>query len=282
VYLAAAALAATLGWMVWLLPWRWCQHLALITGVGILTAVVSLAHAIGATGASIGYVWITLYAAFFFERRIARTYLVGAAACFVIALSANPFPGFVAIGLPLVLTIIVVSEATNRLVAALHRAATTDALTGLLNRHGLFTAAEHTLAQAVRARQPLTVMLVDLDGFKQINDEQGHAAGDDVLRSLARAWQPHLRHSDVVARVGGDEFVVVMPDTDPSAAVEMAQRLRACSPIAWSFGLSLAGHGRGLDELLADADADLYRAKTVRPALPRPRATAAEISAPSA
>jgi diguanylate cyclase (GGDEF)-like protein len=278
IYLAVAALAASMGLMVWFLPWRWCQHLALGTGVAILTSVVSFAHAIGATGASIGYVWITLYAAFFFERRTARVYVVAATTCFMVALALNPFPGSIAIGVPLVLTIIVVSEATNRLVHALHRAATTDALTGLLNRHGLFTATEHTLAQAERSGRPLAVLIIDLDGFKQINDDQGHAAGDRILEELARAWTPHLRRSDIVARFGGDEFVMVLPDTDATACVEMAQRLRNCSPIAWSYGLAVAGGGRSLDELLADADADLYRAKTLRQKLPKQRHTAAELS----
>lgn len=270
-YFAVAAAAATLGLMVWLLPWRWCVHVTLIAGVGAVAFVVAVAASgTGAASISIGYVWIVLYSAFFFSRRVAHAYVAASIGSYAVALSLNPFPGFLAASVPLSLTVIAVAEVTNRVVGALQRAAATDSLTGLLNRHGLFAAAAHALAQARRSGRPLTVVIVDLNGFKLVNDRQGHAAGDRILSTLARAWRPVLRDSDVVARYGGDEFVLVLPDTDRSGALETMQRLRSHSPIAWSFGLAVATPDRGLDDLLADADADLYRAKSSRVSAPSP------------
>jgi diguanylate cyclase (GGDEF)-like protein len=274
VFLVVSCLAACLGLMVWFLPWRWCRHLTVMTGVVAVALVVSLAATgAGAIGASIGYVWLTLYAAFFFSRRAARAYAAAAVVAFAGAVTLNPFPGAVAVGVPLVLTIVLVSEATSRVLLALRKAATTDALTGLLNRHGLFAVVQPSFAQAMRTGRPLTVVVLDLDGFKLVNDREGHAAGDRVLVELATAWKPLLRVSDVVARIGGDEFVMVLPDTDAPAAREMMHRLHHLSPIAWSFGLATAQAGRTFENLLADADADLYRAKLTRSALPQPRAS---------
>jgi diguanylate cyclase (GGDEF)-like protein len=278
-FLAISAVAAALGLLVWFLRRSWCRHLTLLTGILAVTYVVSrAATGTGASGASIGFVWVTLYAAFFFSRRIARAYTAAAVACFACAIGINPFPGALAVGVPLVLTIVVVSEATSRVVLALRRAATTDPLTDLLNRNGLFSVVQPTLAQAVRTGRPITVVVIDLDGFKLVNDREGHAAGDQVLVDLSQAWKPLLRRSDVVARFGGDEFVMVLPETDGAAAVEMMQRLHALSPIAWSFGLVTARTGRTFEELLGDADADLYRAKLSRSPLPQPRNASDKVS----
>ena len=280
--ITAAAVAVFVGTLVWIVAAPWVEHAALLTGLTLATLIVASARtSTGALAVSLGFVWITLFAAFFFSSRVSRRYLVASTVALGTAMAINPFPGAVAAEVPLMLTLVVVSVATSRLVKALQDAASTDALTGLLNRHGLRIAAPAVLAQAQRTGRPLTVLLLDLDGFKQVNDEGGHAAGDQLLVDLARGWRPLLRRSDVVARLGGDEFLLLLPETDPSEAVELAQRLRQGSPIGWSYGLATAGGDQDLDELVIAADADLYRAKLRRPQIPTQRVAgeAADLSA---
>lgn len=113
-------------------------------------------------------------------------------------------------------------EAANR---ALDLQARTDALTGLLNRRGFETQMAFALALARRSSRPLSLITVDVDHFKRVNDTYGHEAGDEVLRRLARTLESRLRSSDVVARLGGEEFVVLLPDTDLKGAQAIAQSL---------------------------------------------------------
>lgn len=113
-------------------------------------------------------------------------------------------------------------EAANR---ALDLQARTDALTGLLNRRGFETQMAFALALARRSTRPLSLIAVDVDHFKRVNDTYGHEAGDEVLRRLARTLEARLRGSDVIARLGGEEFVALLPDTDLEGARAIAQTL---------------------------------------------------------
>lgn len=113
-------------------------------------------------------------------------------------------------------------EAANR---ALDLQARTDALTGLLNRRGFETQMAFALALARRSTRPLSLIAVDVDHFKRVNDTYGHEAGDEVLRRLARTLEMRLRGSDVIARLGGEEFVALLPDTDLEGAQAIAQAL---------------------------------------------------------
>src|SRR5579875_208969 len=96
--------------------------------------------------------------------------------------------------------------------------ALTDPLTRVANRRALLAAAEHEIARHRRAERPFAVVMIDLDGFKQVNDRYGHAAGDDLLREVAAALAHAMRGQDTVARFGGDEFCVLAPDTDADGA----------------------------------------------------------------
>lgn len=147
-----------------------------------------------------------------------------------------------------------------------------DALTGLINRRGLDAELQAALVRAQRTGAPLCLAMLDLDHFKQVNDTHTHAVGDEVLRVAAALFQSATRVGDLVARFGGEEFVVVLPDTPLEAAGPMLERLRArIEGHAWpdlrpqlavtvSVGLVQAGEG-GADALLAAADASLYAAK---------------------
>jgi diguanylate cyclase (GGDEF)-like protein len=152
------------------------------------------------------------------------------------------------------------ADASRAEVAHLAR---TDALTGCLNRRGLEEVAARELARARRTGSPVTVALLDLDHFKRFNDTRGHDAGDALLRDAARAWQATLRETDVVARWGGEEFVVLLSETDAEAGSMVLDRLRAATPAAQtcSIGITAVGRDESLTSAVTRADAALYEAK---------------------
>lgn len=172
-----------------------------------------------------------------------------------------------------------VENAVNR--ARLVRSGLTDFLTGWHNRRYLNARLKEELARAQRQNTGLTCLLIDLDRFKQINDQHGHLAGDLALREAAQRVDAHIRGSDAAARFGGDEFVVLAPGISPEQAAALAERIRIAvneAPLEVSPGvrvdmtvsIGVAGIQLGRDEtdlrsaaerLLADADSALYRAK---------------------
>lgn len=159
-----------------------------------------------------------------------------------------------------------VDRARDSLEAASHN----DALTGLLNRRGLQERA-HALFQSLGATRPsLAVLFADLDGFKTVNDAHGHDAGDRLLQEVARAITSQLRDNDVVARFGGDEFVVILPDTSVEQAAIVAQRISAAARAIDRAGLSVTigigqapEHGADLETVLKAVDAAMYQGKTM-------------------
>ena len=143
--------------------------------------------------------------------------------------------------------------------------AVTDSLTGLPNRRKFHQAYPESLKEAIAKKVPLALMLIDVDHFKEINDRDGHPAGDDKLRDVAQALQGVMRRQDLVARYGGDEFIVVAPLTVRDEARMLAERLRqaavACGASV-SIGLAMFPDDARVDNALIEAaDAALYRAK---------------------
>jgi diguanylate cyclase len=141
----------------------------------------------------------------------------------------------------------------------------TDPLTGVSNRRALDETLESMFAMLHRYEQPFGLLLIDIDHFKQINDEQGHLYGDRMLKSVARLMDENVRDTDIVARYGGEEFVIVMPQTTLDGASSFADRLRQRIeeqlPLTVSAGVAQAGEGDNPQTLLARADAALYGAK---------------------
>lgn len=146
-----------------------------------------------------------------------------------------------------------------------------DPLTGLANRRALQEHAERELARMARTGAPLTVAYLDIDRFKLVNDVRGHTAGDAVLLAVGRTLRDEGRGADVVARVGGDEFAVLLPDTGDETARIVTARLRAALealaadsgwPVGFSVGaVTCAAPGRSTHELLERADQLMYEAK---------------------
>ncbi len=163
-------------------------------------------------------------------------------------------------------------EASVRAEQAQERAMT-DALTGLLNRHALAHTLARESAEARRYTRPLSCLMVDLDNFKTINDTYGHATGDLVLRQIAAVLREAVRGTDTVFRHGGEEFLVLLPETDLAGAGALGEKIRAAAEgrffgpsaraldLTLSIGVaSLSGDESGND-MIARADAALYRAK---------------------
>ena len=163
-----------------------------------------------------------------------------------------------------------------RLQAQLQFQALHDQLTGLANRELLHRRLAQALAAAARHQRSVALFFLDLDGFKTINDELGHLAGDAVLVQIAQRIRPVVRLSDTVARFGGDEFVVLCEDIDSSAALRVAERLRAAvrqplpgipDALALTASVGVAVHdpdgtpGPDAATLVEQADAAMYRSK---------------------
>ena len=205
-----------------------------------------------------------LYAAHFLSLPAARAQvLLAVGAATVGALAARP-SGFLLPWAIAVLTALVVTESHGRLIGRLRTQASVDPLTGVANRRAWEAEAARDLARAARTGEPLTVAIIDLDGFKEVNDRDGHGAGDRLLRQVATAWRTRLRTSDLLGRYGGDEFVLCLPGTDARAAVDVLQRLDGGLPVGWSVGTATAHRGDSLTELLRRADIRLYEGKRAR------------------
>lgn len=150
----------------------------------------------------------------------------------------------------------------------------TDELTGLYNRRGFAIIVDRMFAQAVRYNRPVSALMIDMDRFKPLNDTHGHDAGDRMLKLVAKCIETELRHTDVLARYGGDEFVALLPETPPDSAFEVAGRIRTAvtqtpldyngSSLPMSVSIGLASYpqdGRSIDAILARADRAMYSAK---------------------
>lgn len=133
-----------------------------------------------------------------------------------------------------------------------------DELTGALNRRGFIAKAQMEMRRAVRHRRPLSVAVLDLDKFKSINDGAGHAAGDDILKSLTSQWMSLSRSTDIVGRLGGDEFALLMPETSYDEARALMLRLREYAGHPWSWGVAQAGPEDTVESVLARADQAMY------------------------
>lgn len=162
----------------------------------------------------------------------------------------------------------------ERFMLKLIQLATVDPLTGLANRMRLKEVFDHERARAQRAGTPLSLLMLDLDRFKRINDDYGHEAGDAVLVAFAQLLRDRLRKTDLIARFGGEEFLVALPDTDAQVAIAVAEELRGAleslaipyqgKRLQLTVSIGVAEYGRDgvdLDTLSRIADERLYQAK---------------------
>ncbi len=262
---------------------RWVAPTAVLSSIVIIGVAFELTYSETEAAVIINlfYVWPAIYAGYFFNRGIAAgvgalvliTYIasslaadVGARALLLrglIILSVVGGTGIVAH---------VVRRHVEGLIHKLDELARIDPLTGLLNRRGFDEHLSNEISRFRRTRRPLSLAVGDIDHFKAINDRHGHAAGDMVLQGIGETLLSSARGADVVARLGGEEFALLMPATGPDAALAAAERLRALvatvsdpggAPVEITFGVtSTAEPGcQDADSLLLAADRALYVGK---------------------
>jgi diguanylate cyclase (GGDEF)-like protein len=260
------SLAATVGLVRaggWLTPAR------LHTAIVVFTLLRSLLVAVAVTErglllSALGFAWTAVYVAFFFPPAVARRYAALMTVSLGLALLVSPAAAgvsvWVAISLMVWVSITVLTQINARLRAEAHA----DGLTGLLNRTGFALAAARQRAMSARRGEPVAVAVIDLDGFKLVNDREGHAAGDRLVVELAGVWTASLRPGDLLARFGGDEFVLMLPGAARDQADALLDRLARAHPAAWTAGAVACEADESLDSAIERADARLYAAKQAR------------------
>jgi diguanylate cyclase (GGDEF)-like protein/putative nucleotidyltransferase with HDIG domain len=273
----AYAIAGALRWRAGSLP-GWLLPVALLMGSTLITGV---AYFSGQAPSPLVffYLWVFLYSAYFFStsEMVVQIVYVGAAygALLAVRPPADGVPEWwlVGMGSLLVAAILIRSMRTRAesLIARLYDAARTDPLTKLSNRRGFREMLDLELERARRSKTQATVIVGDLDHFKEVNDRLGRDSGDAILLRLAQVLSDDRRRLDGLARVGGEEFAMILPDTDGTGGLLIAERLRGklaeelrhdAEPVTISFGVaSFPEHGQTAGSLLRAADEALYAAK---------------------
>jgi GGDEF domain-containing protein len=250
---------------------RWFLHFAVIGGTALISVLIARsATGVGMVVTACDYMWMGVYAAFFFSRPAARAHTALIAVAFAAALLASPHHVPADAWVFMTASLVVATETIGRQSSRLRHEAHTDPLTGLFNRKGLAPAAERAFALADRTGIPLTVGLIDLDDFKQVNDREGHAEGDRLLVQMTRTWRAELQPGDIFARLGGDEFLVILVGSGDEEARRLFDLLLFVSPAQWSAGVIKRRKGEGLSACLARADNALYDSKRKRREQPGP------------
>jgi len=241
-------------------------HAFALCGVGIIGVGLTFTGGGAATATySSLYVLTGLFAFTFFSTRAALGHLAAAAATMTAALATV---GNLASAAPQVFVITavagIVGTVQNRLTAELHREAGTDELTGLSNRRALDRDIVRVEDRARRLGTSASILALDVDNLKQVNDAEGHAAGDRILHEAAAAWTRQVRPADTLARLGGDEFIAVLVDCELHEALSVAERLVEGTPRRAStcIGVAVWDGSERLNDTVDRSDSALYQAKS--------------------
>lgn len=277
---AAAAYAVALVFLIRFdqLP-RWTYLVAPGVGTGMIGLITYFAGPTAAPAYAFYLFWVVLAASYFFQRTIAAIHAVLACAVYAIVILARGDVPLAALNWAMTSGTVLVGAAVMsalrtqvaQLLDRLAAVARSDSLTGLASRRVLEERFEAELERSARTGRPLSILLLDLDWFKELNDRFGHAAGDRALIRVAAALGRGTRNGDVIARLGGEEFAVLAPETDEREGLRLAERLRAevntafaREPVHLTISCGVAtfpAHGIISGELLHAADRARYQAK---------------------
>jgi len=257
----AAAIIAFWSWHHYVeLPVRVQYVLSVLAAAGVGGALLSAHHSPAVFAVASLYVLPTIYTAAFYDTRAFGIYVVSQAILLAAIFFTSRQPAAPAAWVFETLTMTALGLVVHRLRMALTQLATTDSLTGLANRRCFESQLERELALCQRSALPLCVAVIDLDHFKAINDAHGHIAGDRALNEAAVTWQRDLRKADVIARYGGDEFVVMFPSVHACDALDILSRMKTQS-LGFSAGVVEANDTAEASDLLTAADRACYTAK---------------------
>jgi diguanylate cyclase (GGDEF)-like protein len=250
-------------------------HLVAVAGVG-LVSIGAWSGGVADSPVWAMYLGIVFYSVYFFERKEAgiAVLLVAAAYSVVCVLDSTPLDVWLftnGVMASAGFLVVLIKERIQALIARLDEQARTDPLTGLLNRRGFELEVEAELERAERYGRPFALLSADINGFKLLNDARGHVAGDAALQRVAHVLRAAKRAADHIARVGGDEFMVLVPESSGADARALVARLERAIDQAFSdepLGLTVSfgvadfpDDGGNLDELYRASDQALYRAK---------------------
>ena len=265
------AVAAGMGYPAALLLWfaggrlpNWALHMVMVAGTTLIGVGVYMAGAgVGSATVAFLYVFVALYTAHFFRLAIAAAHIGYAIVSYAVFLDLVRERTAVSEWLFVASIVVATGIAVGRLSAEIRALALRDSLTGLRNRRAWEEALPRQMALASRSQKPLCVAVIDVDGFKSLNDRDGHLAGDRVLSEAAAAWAREVRASDMLARYGGDEFALLLPDCTIDRAMEIVGRLeQVCRGVTFSTGVARWDGIEDVESLVSRADDALYLAKS--------------------
>ncbi len=244
-----------------------------LAAVGVLVLwsanfVFRTTHAHSELSAFIEVTMVALYLGWFYRPVLARSALAFNLVLLLIAILLRPEPEssgystWVALAYASLISFFCLEAGSYLRRRALARA-NYDPLTGVLNRRGLRLRGASAIRAAQRSGSPLTAAVVDFDDFKALNDAGGHAAGDAALCATAQAWSLGLGPRDLVARIGGDEFLLLI-HADRAAAHARLREIASAAPYAWTWGLTQVRPTDSLDDVMSRADGRMYDSKELR------------------
>ena len=240
----------------------------MIALAGVRIAVVAATLAAASSGGAglfggAGLIWVALWFTGFFPLRTVMWMFVAEMAAVALAAGINPQHLRTAFdALPMVTGAVVLSLLLSQVLGSLRHEARHDDLTGLMNRRGLDQAMRDLTIGRRFADSVHSLVVIDLDGLKLVNDHAGHLAGDQMLVTFATELQTAARGVDLTARIGGDEFIAILPGIDGNGAAEWAARLHERSGVAWSYGVAERSDAEELEAWLGRADQLMYAAKS--------------------
>jgi diguanylate cyclase (GGDEF)-like protein len=247
---------------------RWS---GVVLPIGILGAIVLLSITVAIARTSDGtalcafaFQWLAVFLAYFLPWRIAATYMALAMVALNIALVENATHWERHARVVITGSFVAIFALLAHLVYRLRVQATKDHLTGLLNRTGLIERARTEVPKALRQGQSVTLCAIDLDDFKSVNDEVGHLGADRLLVDLAAHWRTVLNDRAILARYGGDEFIMICCDLGADGIDAVLDEMREESPLAWSAGYAPLDDVATIDLSIGIADRMLYRMKSER------------------
>ena len=207
---------------------------------------------------------VGVYVIWFLHPVAGRVVFYLGASWWLLAIAHHDQASLIPFAASIVIQAAVATEVFSRIKLRMDRLARTDPLTGTMNRRGITEVLERELARAARRGSPISVVAIDIDGLREVNNTYGHQAGDEMLETVTRHWIDGVRHHDAIGRTGGDEFLLVLPRTSLEQAQAIVRRLDEESPGRWSAGVAMAKPDESAESMLGRADHRLYAEKASR------------------